>query len=188
MAQTTADVAAKPHQRLIRRSETHSASAAAAAKTTGFFRASASRAHGLDRAVVIVLIGGFFALALFRELRIHRRRGGRWPPDADQRAHLRLRHEGERGRQPVREGGHGARGNRSQAIIRSPLDQAKADLADAQATAQAGTSMCPITTVNTTTRFRSSEADVQDAEAGIAAAQQQSDAAQAQLPQAKRTT
>jgi len=65
------------------------------------------------------------------------------------------------------------------------VDQAKASLADAQATAQSANINVPVTSVNTTSQTSSSEADVANAQAGISAAQQQFDAAQAQLLQAQ---
>jgi membrane fusion protein, multidrug efflux system len=64
------------------------------------------------------------------------------------------------------------------------VDQAKAQLADARASAQALNLNVPITSVNTTSQVSSSEADVENARAGIVAAQQQFDAAKAQLDQA----
>jgi membrane fusion protein (multidrug efflux system) len=65
------------------------------------------------------------------------------------------------------------------------VDQAQAQLADAQATAQASNINVPITSVNTTSQVSVSEADVENARAGIVAAQQQYDAAKAQLDQAE---
>jgi membrane fusion protein (multidrug efflux system) len=65
------------------------------------------------------------------------------------------------------------------------MDQATAQLADAQATAQASNINVPITSVNTTSQVSVSEADVENARAGIVAAQQQYDAAKAQLDQAE---
>jgi membrane fusion protein (multidrug efflux system) len=65
------------------------------------------------------------------------------------------------------------------------LDQAKAAAADAQATAQSMSIDVPVTSVNTSSQISSTEADVQNATAGVAAAQQQYDAAQAQLLQAQ---
>jgi membrane fusion protein (multidrug efflux system) len=64
-------------------------------------------------------------------------------------------------------------------------DQARANVADAQANAQSLTIDVPVTSVNTTSQVSSSEADVTNAQAGIAAAQQQYDAAQAELVQAQ---
>src|SRR6202451_1012948 len=65
------------------------------------------------------------------------------------------------------------------------VDQARANVADAQATAQSLTINVPVTSVNTSSDVSSSEADVANALAGISAAQQQLDAAEAQLLQAQ---
>jgi membrane fusion protein, multidrug efflux system len=65
------------------------------------------------------------------------------------------------------------------------VDQAKAALEDARATALASNLNVPITNINTSSQLSSSEADIENAKAGIAAAQQQSDAAQAQLAEAQ---
>jgi len=64
-------------------------------------------------------------------------------------------------------------------------ERAKADYADAQATAVAAGVSVPITSVNTTSQVSASEADVNSARAGIQAAQQQFQAAKAQLQQAE---
>src|SRR5581483_11768763 len=64
-------------------------------------------------------------------------------------------------------------------------ERAKADFADAQATAVAAGVSVPITSVNTTSQMSASEADVSSARAGIQAAKQQFQAAQAQLQQAE---
>ena len=71
------------------------------------------------------------------------------------------------------------------ATIRWRWTKRKAQLADAQATAQASNINVPITSVNTTSQVSLSEADVENARAGILAAQQQYDAAKAQLAQAE---
>jgi len=63
------------------------------------------------------------------------------------------------------------------------VDKARADLADAEATARSVTINVPITSINTGSQVSSSQADVQNAEAAVAAAQQQYDAAQAQVAQ-----
>lgn len=65
------------------------------------------------------------------------------------------------------------------------VDQARAGVAGAQATAQSLNIDVPVTSVNTSSQVSSSEADVSNTQAGIAAAQQQFDAAQAQLLQAQ---
>ena len=64
-------------------------------------------------------------------------------------------------------------------------ERAKADYADAQATAVAAGVTVPITSVNTSSQVSASEADVASARAGIQAAQQQLQAAKAQLVQAE---
>jgi membrane fusion protein (multidrug efflux system) len=65
------------------------------------------------------------------------------------------------------------------------VDQARASLEDAQASAQALNINVPVTSVSTSSQISSSQADVENTEAGITAAQQQYDAAQAQLAQAE---
>jgi len=64
-------------------------------------------------------------------------------------------------------------------------DQARAALATAEATAQVLHIAVPVTTVATSSSLSSSEADVENTQAGIMAAEQQSSAAQAQLAQAQ---
>jgi len=64
-------------------------------------------------------------------------------------------------------------------------DRAKADFADAQATALAAGVSVPITDVNTTSQISAAEADVNSARAGIQAAKQQFAASQAELQQAQ---
>jgi membrane fusion protein (multidrug efflux system) len=64
-------------------------------------------------------------------------------------------------------------------------ERAKADFADAQATAVAAGVTVPITSVNTNSQIAASEADVASARAGIQAAQQQFQAAKAQLQEAE---
>ncbi|HKS74568.1 MAG TPA: HlyD family secretion protein [Terriglobales bacterium] len=65
------------------------------------------------------------------------------------------------------------------------LDRAQAYYADALATAQAAQVNVPLTNVNTTSQESAAQADVENARAGIAAARQQYDAANAQLLQAE---
>ncbi len=64
-------------------------------------------------------------------------------------------------------------------------DQARASLASAVANAEALNITVPITSVNTSSQTSAAAADVEDENAGIKAAQQQYDAAQAQLAQAQ---
>ena len=65
------------------------------------------------------------------------------------------------------------------------LERAKAELADAEATAQAMNLNVPVETIGTTTQVSSSEADLQAAQAGVAAARGQLNSARAQLEQAE---
>jgi membrane fusion protein (multidrug efflux system) len=65
------------------------------------------------------------------------------------------------------------------------VDRAKADYADAVATADAARVNVPITSVNTSSQTSSAQADVDNANAGIAAARQQYAAANAQLVEAQ---
>jgi membrane fusion protein, multidrug efflux system len=65
------------------------------------------------------------------------------------------------------------------------VDRAKADLADAEAAAQSSGIDVPITTVSTTSQASASEADVENSQAAVLAAKQQSEAANAQLLQAQ---
>jgi membrane fusion protein (multidrug efflux system) len=65
------------------------------------------------------------------------------------------------------------------------VDQARADVATAEATARSMGIDIPVTSVSTSSQVSTSEADVQNAEAGIGVALQQADAAKAQLAQAQ---
>lgn len=65
------------------------------------------------------------------------------------------------------------------------VERAKAELADAEATAQAMNLNVPVQTIGTTTQVSSSQADLESAQAGVTAAQEQLDSARAQLAQAE---
>jgi membrane fusion protein, multidrug efflux system len=65
------------------------------------------------------------------------------------------------------------------------VQQAKADYADAMATARAAESNVPITTVSTDSQMSGAQADVMNARAGIAAARQQYASAKAQMQAAE---
>src|SRR5271157_1447884 len=65
------------------------------------------------------------------------------------------------------------------------VDKARADLADAEATAQALNITVPVTSVSTSSQTSATGADVETARAGIGVAQQQLDASRAQLVQAE---
>ncbi len=66
-----------------------------------------------------------------------------------------------------------------------PIDKAQADLANAEATAQSLNITVPITSVNTSSQLNFSASDVEDASAGIVAAEKQLAAAHAQVEQAE---
>jgi membrane fusion protein, multidrug efflux system len=65
------------------------------------------------------------------------------------------------------------------------LERAKAELADAEATAQAMNLNVPVETIGTTTQVSTSEANLQASQAGVGAAQRQLDSARAQLQEAE---
>ncbi|MGH9446576.1 MAG: HlyD family secretion protein, partial [Terriglobia bacterium] len=65
------------------------------------------------------------------------------------------------------------------------IDRAKAQLANAQATARVAQFGIPITSVNTLSQVHSAQADVQSAQAGITAAERQFDAARAKVTAAE---
>lgn len=65
------------------------------------------------------------------------------------------------------------------------VDRAKAQLADAQAAAQAARVGVPISSINTLSQVHSAQADVENAQAGIGAAEKQFQAAQARLQEAE---
>lgn len=65
------------------------------------------------------------------------------------------------------------------------LDRARADYANAVATAEAAKVNVPITSISTSSQTSTARADVENAQAGIAAARQQFQAANAQLAQAE---
>lgn len=65
------------------------------------------------------------------------------------------------------------------------VDRAKAQLADAQAAAQAARVGVPISSINTLSQVHSAQADVENAQAGINGAEKQFQAAQARLEEAE---
>src|SRR5215472_12363153 len=65
------------------------------------------------------------------------------------------------------------------------VDKARADLASAEATAKSLNITVPITSVNTSSQLRFAASDVENADAGIVAAEKQVDAAHAQVVQAE---
>jgi membrane fusion protein (multidrug efflux system) len=165
-------------------SETHSAAPQPPVRRGGFFRSRPYARIILIVAIVALLVGGFFAYQYFSSYES--------TDDAQVDGHLMplsARISGYISHVNVDDNQYVTKGTVLAEIdprdYQVAVDKAKADLADAQATAQSLTINVPITSVNTTSQVSSSQADVEDAEAGVSAAQQQADAAQAQLVQAQ---
>jgi membrane fusion protein, multidrug efflux system len=165
-------------------SETHSASPPPEYRRPGFFQANPRARVFLVIAAIVVIVGGIFAWRYFSSYES--------TDDAEVDGHL----------QPLsaRISGYVLRVNvddnqfvhKGDVLIeidprdyQTALDQARANLASAEATARSLNINVPVTHVNTTSQISSSQADVEDAQAGIVAALQQHDAAQAQLLEAQ---
>jgi membrane fusion protein (multidrug efflux system) len=164
--------------------ETHSAAPPPPARPEGFFRTHPRAPMLLTIAFVVLLAGGFLAYRYFSTYET--------TDDAEVDGHLMplsARISGYILKVNVDDNQHVTAGTVLAEIdprdYQVAVDQARAELADAQATAQASNINVPITSVNTTSQVSVSEADVENARAGIVAAQQQYDAAKAQLDQAE---
>jgi membrane fusion protein, multidrug efflux system len=162
--------------------ETHSA-APPPAQPEGFFRIHPRAPMFLAIAFVVLLVGGFLAYRYFSTYET--------TDDAEIDGHLMplsARISGYIQKVNVDDNQYVTAGTVLAEIdprdYQVAVDQAKAQLADAQASAQALNINVPITSVNTTSQVSASEADVENARAGIVAAQQQYDATKAQLDQA----
>jgi membrane fusion protein (multidrug efflux system) len=164
--------------------ETHSAEPPPPSHASSFFRDRPGARIFLVVAILILLVGGFFAWRYFSSYES--------TDDAQVDGHLMpvsARISGYVSKVNVNDNQYVNAGDVLVEIdprdLQVALDQARAGAADAQASAQSMNINVPVTSVNTTSQVSSSEADVQNAQAGIAAAQQQYDAAQAQLAQAQ---
>ena len=165
-------------------SETHSASPPPEYRRPGFFQAN-PRAHiFLVIAAIVVIVGGIFAWRYFSSYES--------TDDAEVDGHLQplsARISGYVLKVNVDDNQHVHKGDVLVEIdprdYQTALDQARANLASAEATARSLNINVPVTHVNTTSQISSSQADVEDAQAGIVAALQQHDAAQAQLLEAQ---
>jgi membrane fusion protein, multidrug efflux system len=162
--------------------EIHSA-APPPARPEGFFRIHPRAPMFLAIAFVVLLVGGFLAYRYFSTYET--------TDDAEIDGHLMplsARISGYIQKVNVDDNQYVTAGTVLAEIdprdYQVAVDQAKAQLADAQASAQALNINVPITSVNTTSQVSASEADVENARAGIVAAQQQYDATKAQLDQA----
>ena len=164
--------------------ETHaSAAPAPPARSQGFFRLHPRAPMILAIAFVVLLVGGYFAYQYFSSYES--------TDDAEVDGHLMplsARISGYIQKVNVDDNQYVKAGTVLAEIdprdYQVAVDQAKAQLDDAQASARALNLNVPITSVNTSSQVSSSEADVENARAGIIAAQQQFDAAKAQLDQA----
>jgi membrane fusion protein (multidrug efflux system) len=162
--------------------ETHSAAPPPALRQQNFFRARPGARIVLIAAIIGVLILGIFAWRYFASYES--------TDDAQVDGHmmpLSARISGYVASVPV-DDNESVRAGKVLVEIdprdyQVALNQARASLADAQSAARALEINVPITSVNTTSQVSSSQADVETAQAGVAAAQQQSDAAVAQLAQ-----
>jgi membrane fusion protein (multidrug efflux system) len=164
-------------------SETHSAPPPPV-RRQGFFRARPWARTVLIVAVITLLVGGFFLYRYFSSYES--------TDDAQVDGHLMplsARVSGYVIKVNVNDNQYVPQGMVLAEIdprdYQVAVDKARADVADAEATAESLNINVPITSVNTTSQVSSSQADVESAEAGVSAAQQQYDAAQAQLAQAE---
>jgi membrane fusion protein, multidrug efflux system len=166
--------------------ETHSASPPPASYAGNLMRAKPHTRLYLIGAIIVVLVGGFFA---YRYLTSYES-----TDDAQVDGHLMplsarisgyVIHVNVDDNQDVPAGYVLAEIDPKDYQV--AVDNARADLAAAEATAQSMNITVPITSVSTTSQTSASEADVENAKAGVAAAQQQYDAARAQLASAEAT-
>jgi membrane fusion protein, multidrug efflux system len=165
--------------------ETHSAAEPPSARSTG--GSLASRPHARIIFIIVVLlflVGGFFAYEYFETYES--------TDDAEVDGHLMplsARISGYVVKVNVDDNQEVKAGTVLAEIdpkdFQVALDQAKAQLADAQGSAQALNINVPITSVSTESQVSVSEADVENSRAGIAVAEDQLEAAKAQLAQAQ---
>lgn len=187
MAQTT-ETEVQPNAPAVQaapkaQAEIHSAEAPPP-RSGGFFEERPGARMFLIVAVLVLLVGGFLALRYFASYES--------TDDAEVDGHLMAlsaRISGYVSKVDVNDNQFVHAGDVLVEIdprdYQVALDQARANAADAQATAQSMDINVPVTSVNTSSQLSSSDADVQNANAGIVAAQQQYDAAEAQFAQAQ---
>ena len=166
------------------RTETHSAAPSPPSRPSNYFRRRPRARLFLIVAIVIVLVGGFFAWRYFSSYES--------TDDAQVDGHLMAisaRISGYISKVNVDDNQTVPKGYVIAEIdprdYQVAVDQARADVATAVATAHSLGIDVPVTSISTTNQVSTTEADVQDAEAGIGVALQQADAAQAQLLQAQ---
>jgi len=178
---TEVEAPANPQAEASRPSETRSA-APPPADRRGFFEARPHARLILIGVVLVLIIGGFFA---WRYLESYED-----TDDAQIDGHLMplsARISGYVSSVNVNDNQYVTAGTVLVEIdpkdYQLALAKSQASLADAQAMAQSQNINVPIASINTTSQTSSSEADVESARAGISVAQQQADAAAAQLSQ-----
>src|ERR1700720_1388658 len=171
-------------QSALPQSETHSAAPPPSGTARGRFRRNPATRWLIIGAVLVVLIGGFFAWRYFASYES--------TDDAQVDGHLMplsARISGYVLKVNVDDNQFVKAGTVLAEIdprdYQVAADQARANLADAEAQASSLGINVPITSISTTSQTSASEADVENAKAGVAGAQQQYDAAKAQLVQAQ---
>ena len=164
--------------------ETNSAEPPSPNRASGYLRERPNTRFFLIGAVLVLLVGGFFAWRYFSSYES--------TDDAQVDGHVMpvsARISGYVSKVNVGDNQYVQSGATLVEVdprdYQVAVDQARANVGDAQATAQSLNIDVPVTSVNTSSQVSSSEADVSNTQAGIAAAQQQFDAAQAQLLQAQ---
>jgi membrane fusion protein, multidrug efflux system len=185
MAQPTeVEAPVKPAENRSAPQETHSASQPPAERSGNSLASRPGARIFLVVAVIVLLIGGFFAYEYFQTYES--------TDDAEVDGHLMplsARISGYVIKVNVDDNQQVKAGTVLAEIdpkdFQVALDQAKAELADAQASAQALNINVPIASVNTESQVSVSEADVENSRAGIAVAQDQLEAAKAQVNQAQ---
>jgi membrane fusion protein, multidrug efflux system len=165
-------------------SETHSAEPPPPSRSSNLLRRRPQTRMFLIVAILVLLVGGFFAWRYFSSYES--------TDDAQVDGHLMpvsARISGYIAKVNVDDNQYIHKGDVLAEIdprdYQVAVDQARADVATAQATARSLGIDIPVTSVSTSSQVSTTEADVQNAEAGIGVAQQQLDAAQAQLAQAE---
>jgi membrane fusion protein (multidrug efflux system) len=184
MAQPTeTETSPRPPAETSATPETHSASPPPPGRTENFLRSRPHAGGWIIGAVFILLVGGFFAWRYFSSYES--------TDDAEVDGHLMplsARISGYILKVNVDDNQYVKAGTVIAEIdprdFQVAVDQANAAVADAQATAEALNINVPITNQTTSNQTLASGADVENSRAGISSAQQQYDAARAQLDSA----
>jgi membrane fusion protein (multidrug efflux system) len=164
--------------------ETHSASPPPEYRRRGFFQANPRARLYIVIAAIVLIVGGIFAWRYFSSYES--------TDDAEVDGHLMPLSARISGYVSVVNVDDNQFVHKGDVLVeidprdyQTALDQAKANLASAVATAHSLNINIPVTSVSTTSQTSSSQADIDNAQAGIVAARQQYDASQADLLQAQ---